>query len=494
MCHSPGPADSRSSTGAAEVDLLGADRAAQVVALREPGAQGVQHVELGGPLDAAFFQRFMDKFVTGGFCTREELEAIMAMPDGGVMLNDPAVINACAAARVEQPNQWEHPNDFNHWHVTNNGGSFEWLDVQGMTIPGPTPASHVGGMIQRFDLKTGQLTTLYTECDGKRLVGPNDLVFDRQGGFWFTDHGCSTPDGRKFGALYYAKVDGSHISRQRDHFVSPNGVGLSPDERVVYMADTNLGRLWAFDVAEPGVLGVSATSALAAATAIVLGLAAIPGAVESAALFGAAVGGGLLIALAARVRAPEALILFGVALSSFAGALTALIFNLSPSPIASAEVMNWLLGSVENRSWNDVAWVAPALLIAGLLARGASPGLRMLTLGEEAARASGLSMGRMRVLALAASALAAGAAVAVAGVIGFVGLAAPHLVRAAVRGDPGRLLAPSALAGGLMLVVADLMARMLPTDQELKLGVFTALVGAPLFALIAWRAAREWRL
>jgi iron complex transport system permease protein len=84
--------------------------------------------------------------------------------------------------------------------------------------------------------------------------------------------------------------------------------------------------------------------------------------------------------------------------------------------------------------------------------------------------------------------------VAVAGVIGFVGLAAPHLVRAAVRGDPGRLLWPSALAGGLMLVLADLAARLMPTDQELKLGVFTALVGAPLFALIAWRAAREWRL
>ncbi|MEN5176825.1 MULTISPECIES: FecCD family ABC transporter permease [Brevundimonas] len=247
-------------------------------------------------------------------------------------------------------------------------------------------------------------------------------------------------------------------------------------------------------LAEPGVLGVSAASALAAATAIVLGLAAVPGAVEVSALFGAAVAGGLLIALAARVRTPEALILFGVALSSFAGALTALIFNLSPSPIASAEVMNWLLGSVENRSWIDVAWVAPAVLIAALLARSASPGLRMLTLGEEAARASGLSMGRMRVLALAAAALAAGAAVAVAGVIGFVGLAAPHLVRAAVRGDPGRLLPPSALAGGLMLVIADLAARMLPTDQELKLGVFTALVGAPLFALIAWRAAREWRL
>ena len=247
-------------------------------------------------------------------------------------------------------------------------------------------------------------------------------------------------------------------------------------------------------LAEPGVLGVSATSALAAAAGIVLGLAAIPGAVEVSALFGATVGGGLLIALAARVRTPEALILFGVALSSFAGALTALIFNLSPSPIASAEVMNWLLGSVQNRSWIDVAWVAPALAVAAVFAAGASPGLRMLTLGEEGARASGLSMGRMRVLALIASAVAAGAAVAVAGVIGFVGLAAPHLVRAAVRGDPGRLLLPSALAGGLMLVLADLAARLVPTDQELKLGVFTALVGAPLFALIAWRAAREWRL
>ncbi len=140
-------------------------------------------------------------------------------------------------------------------YITNNGGSFEWLDNQGMTIPGPTPASHVGGMIQRFDLKTSKLTTLYTECDGKRLIGPNDLVFDKQGGFWFTDHGCSTPEGRKFGALYYAKIDGSHISRQRDHIISPNGVGLSPDEKTVYAADTQLGRLWAFDIEAPGVLG-----------------------------------------------------------------------------------------------------------------------------------------------------------------------------------------------------------------------------------------------
>lgn len=247
-------------------------------------------------------------------------------------------------------------------------------------------------------------------------------------------------------------------------------------------------------LADPGVLGVSAVAALGAASAIVLGWAALPGAVELSALVGAGIAGGLLVLFSARVRSPEALILFGVAVSSFAGAATALIFNLSPSPIASAEVMSWLLGSVQNRSWIDVLWVTPTVIIAGAFATLAAPGLRILSLGEETARTSGLPMARMRLLALLAAALATGAAVAVAGVIGFVGLAAPHLVRAVVRGDPGRLLVPAALTGGLMLVLADLLARLTPTDQELKLGVFTALVGAPLFALIAWRAAKEWRL
>lgn len=247
-------------------------------------------------------------------------------------------------------------------------------------------------------------------------------------------------------------------------------------------------------LADPGVLGVSAVAALGAASAIVIGWAALPGAVELSALVGAGLAGGLLVLFSARVRSPEALILFGVAVSSFAGAATALIFNLSPSPIASAEVMSWLLGSVQNRNWIDVIWMTPTVIVAGALAVLAAPGLRMLSLGEETARTSGLPMARLRLLALVAAALATGAAVAVAGVIGFVGLAAPHLVRAMVRGDPGRLLAPAALTGGLMLVLADLLARLTPTDQELKLGVFTALVGAPLFALIAWRAAKEWRL
>jgi gluconolactonase len=109
-------------------------------------------------------------------------------------------------------------------------------------------------MIQRFDLKSGKLETVYDACEGRRLIGPNDIVFDKAGGMWFTDHGCSTADGRKFGAVYYAKPDGSLITRQRDHIISPNGIGLSPDEKVVYVADTQLGRLWAFDVTESGVL------------------------------------------------------------------------------------------------------------------------------------------------------------------------------------------------------------------------------------------------
>ncbi|MBV8621384.1 MAG: SMP-30/gluconolactonase/LRE family protein [Curvibacter sp.] len=137
-------------------------------------------------------------------------------------------------------------------YVTNNGGSFHFHEQQGLTIPGPTPPEHEGGSIQRVDLASGEWRSLYTHCDGRRLIGPNDLVFDRSGGFWFTDHGCGTEDSRRFGGLYYARADGSHIVCAVPHLFAPNGVGLSPDERVVYVADTFLGRLWAFDVLEPG--------------------------------------------------------------------------------------------------------------------------------------------------------------------------------------------------------------------------------------------------
>ncbi|ACG78305.1 iron compound ABC transporter, permease protein [Phenylobacterium zucineum HLK1] len=246
-------------------------------------------------------------------------------------------------------------------------------------------------------------------------------------------------------------------------------------------------------LADPGVLGVSGGAGLGAALAISLGLSAIPGAIEAAALAAALATGLLLTGLAARFREPETLILFGVALSAFLGALTSLVFNFSPSPVTLAEVFGWLLGSVANRDWVDIARQIPALAVGGALSLYAARGLVMLTLGEEAAALSGLPMTRLRAAAVAGASLLTGASVAMAGIVGFVGLAAPHLVRAGAGGDPGRMLLPSALAGAVLLAAADLAARLIPTDIELKLGVVTALFGAPLFALIAWRAARSWR-
>jgi gluconolactonase len=143
-------------------------------------------------------------------------------------------------------------------YVTNNGGAFEWLKQDGLTVPGPTPPSHTGGYIQRVDIASGKCETIYDSCDGRRFAGPNDLVFDKTGGFWFTDHGATLPEYRKHGALYYAKPDGSQVVRHRDHLISPNGVGLSPDGMVVYMADTHLGRLYAFDLDSPGKLAAQA--------------------------------------------------------------------------------------------------------------------------------------------------------------------------------------------------------------------------------------------
>jgi gluconolactonase len=195
----------------------------------------------------------------------------LQFPEGPIAMNDGSVIvTEIAAQRLTRvtpdgkketvvetgggPNGAAIGPDGAIW-IANNGGAFQWIkNDQGQILPGPTPPSHVGGYIQRYDMKSGKLETVYDSFDGKRLVGPNDLVFDKQGGIWFTDHGCSTPDGRKSGALYYAKSDGSHISQQRGGMISPNGVGLSPDETVVYMADTSLFRLWAFDIVSPGQL------------------------------------------------------------------------------------------------------------------------------------------------------------------------------------------------------------------------------------------------
>lgn len=246
-------------------------------------------------------------------------------------------------------------------------------------------------------------------------------------------------------------------------------------------------------LADPGVLGVSGGAGLGAALAISLGLAATPGLIEGSALVAALVVGALLTVIASRFREPEVLILFGVALSAFLGALTSLVFNFAPSPVTLAEVFSWLLGSVANRDWDDIVRQLPAMGLGVLLCGYAARGLVMLTLGEETAAMSGLPMTRLRAAAVAGASLLTGASVAMAGIVGFVGLAAPHLVRAATGSDPARVLLPSALTGAVLLAMADIAARIIPTDIELKLGVMTALFGAPLFAVIAWRAARSWR-
>ena len=124
----------------------------------------------------------------------------------------------------------------------------------GVTIPGDQPANYAGGSIQRVDLATSRVETLYTACNGNRLRGPNDLVFDRSGGFWFTDHGKVRARERDRGGLYYARTDGSSITEVVFPLDSPNGVGLSPDERHLYVAETFTGRVFAWEIAAPGEL------------------------------------------------------------------------------------------------------------------------------------------------------------------------------------------------------------------------------------------------
>ena len=241
-------------------------------------------------------------------------------------------------------------------------------------------------------------------------------------------------------------------------------------------------------LAEPGVLGVSATAALGATFVIYYGLLSAEAyALPVAAIGGALAATALLTVAAARVDSVVTLILVGVGLSSFAGAVTALLMNLAPHPFSLSDMLNWMLGTVANRSFDDLARAAP-FLIAGLVILFAGRrGLSALTLGEEAAAGVGVDLVRTRRLVVVGAGLATGAAVAIAGAIGFVGIVAPHLVRPLVKHDPARTLAPAALLGGLILVAADIGVRLAPTDAELKLGVVAALLGAPVFVWIVAR-------
>lgn len=241
-------------------------------------------------------------------------------------------------------------------------------------------------------------------------------------------------------------------------------------------------------LAEPGVLGVSACGALAASVALYFGLvAAVPFALPVAAVGGSLAATALIATVALRTSSVTTLILVGVALSSFAGALMALLLNLAPNPFTLADLINWTLGSVANRSFVEISASLPFLAGGIALLLATRRGLWALTLGEEAAAGIGLNVRRQRLAVVVGAGLATGASIALAGAIGFVGIVAPHLVRPWVGHDPGRSILPSALLGGLLIVLADIGVRVLPTTGELRLGVVAALIGAPMFAVIAMR-------
>ena len=142
-------------------------------------------------------------------------------------------------------------------YITNNGGCFTFDDSMGVNIPGHVPDTWAGGSIQRVDLATGEFTTLYTESSGRPLRAPNDLVFDGQGGFWFTDHGVRLDRTSDRTGLHYAKADGSSCEEKVFPLDSPNGIGLSPDGTVLYAAETHTGRVWSWAVTAPGVVDAS---------------------------------------------------------------------------------------------------------------------------------------------------------------------------------------------------------------------------------------------
>ncbi|MFH5775796.1 FecCD family ABC transporter permease [Paracoccus sp. NGMCC 1.201697] len=235
-------------------------------------------------------------------------------------------------------------------------------------------------------------------------------------------------------------------------------------------------------LAEPGLIGTSASAALGAVLAIHTGLSlAFPLALPLAALAGALVSVLLVLILAGARGGALALILAGIAISALAGAATSLVLNLSPNPFAANEIIFWTLGSLADRSMLHVLIVLPFLLAGFALLVPIAGQLDALTLGEDAAASMGVDLRRLRLLLVAGIAALVGGATAVAGTIGFVGLVVPHVLRHAVGARPSRLLPASALGGAAMVLAADVAVRLILPERDLKLGVLTALVGAPFF-------------
>jgi iron complex transport system permease protein len=247
-------------------------------------------------------------------------------------------------------------------------------------------------------------------------------------------------------------------------------------------------------LADPGLLGITGTAALGAVIVFYWGIAAtFPPALPLGGLAGAGVGCAFLLRFAGRAPSGPSLILAGIALSAIAAAMLALALTLAPNPFALTEITFWLMGGLEDRSLLHLALAAPPVLAGCAVLLRLGPALDALSLGEDAAQSLGVPVSRTLRLAAAGTALAVGAGAAVAGGIGFVGLVVPNLLRPALGERPAGLLLASLLAGAALLLAADLLARaaplVFPLAQEPRLGVLTALLGAPFLVGIARRVA-----
>lgn len=245
-------------------------------------------------------------------------------------------------------------------------------------------------------------------------------------------------------------------------------------------------------LADPGLIGVSGSAALGAVLSIQTGVAAtVAFALPLSALFGALIGVFLVLLLAGPRGSSLTLILAGIAISALAGALTSLTLNLSPNPWAASEIVFWMMGSLVDRSMTHV-WIAlPFIVVGVVLLASLARGLDALTLGEDAAESMGINLKRLRLTLIFGTAAVVGASTAVAGAIGFIGLVVPHILRPFVGARPGRLLWASALGGAILLLAADIAVRVVLPTRDLKLGVVTALIGAPLFLHLIYKTRKD---
>jgi iron complex transport system permease protein len=244
-------------------------------------------------------------------------------------------------------------------------------------------------------------------------------------------------------------------------------------------------------LASPSLFGAPQSAAFGAVLMISLGLADVRSwALPVAGITMAFLSVFVLLGIAGRNAGLLLLILAGLAISSLAGAATALVMNLSPNPFAALEIAFWLLGSLEDRSFRHVTLALPFIVAGAIILMSQRSAFRALSLGEETAQSLGVHVSRLRLLVILGVALGVGGAVAVTGTIGFIGLIAPHLMRPIIGHDPARLLIPSALTGSALLLAADIAVRIIPSTTDIKVGVLTSIIGVPFFLYLIMRERR----